>query len=492
MKKKINQEKKERTILIAGAGLVGSLLGLSLSKRGHKVTLLEKQAQEAAFSARQRDFSGSSINLALSERGLKPLRDIGVHHEILKLCVPMYGRVVHPQGKTSFFQAYDRNLQAIYSLSRSRFIHALLHLAQKEKKIQIHFNSPLENIDLENRKAFSGHKTFHFDFLVGTDGAFSSVRQILEKKKLLQVSLKKLDHSYKELILRTPQHYHPKSPLSVKHKENQHHHFISPNGKKNVSFESHPSLMFQSLHIWPRTHYMMVALPNLNSHFTGTLFMPLKGKLSFESFKSSRDITNFFSTELKNISSWIQNKETLLRTHLNPLMSVTVHPWFFEDKILLMGDSAHAVLPFLGQGMNAGFEDVNLFVSMLEKHKKENLTEKKSLKTLFESFFQSRFNNACALSQMSEDNYNEMRNEVEKDFFLLKKQVDFLLEKQFPEKYQSIYRLLAFSHTPYQDIYRRQKVQNKILGEVCKGVTAPKQVNFQQAGILIERNVKDF
>ena len=271
-----------------------------------------------------------------------------------------------------------------------------------------------------------------------------------------------------------------KNPLKTEEKTCSLHY-------KEVSLFPPPSFShLKALHIWPRKQHMMVALPHLDGHLTGTLFMPLQGEKSFESLQKPKEMETFFQSEFHDLSNWKKEEELFLKSFPNPLIGIKTEPWFFQNKVLLMGDAAHAMWPFLGQGMNAGFEDVSVFLETLDANEKKRESEKKSLEEIFKAFFESRFPNTSALSQMSEENEYEMRHQVSKASFLVQKQVDLLLEQSFPDKYQSTYRLLAFSHTPYREILIRKRRQEAVLHKICKELKEVKALDLMKAKKILE------
>ena len=333
--------KKEDKILIIGAGLCGSLLALRLAQRGFKVEMYESRPD-----LRKVDISaGRSINLALSDRGVKALRLCGVEEKAREICIPMFGRLIHDKNGNLFSSNYSgRENEYINSISRGDLNGILLTEAEKHENVNIHFNKKCIKVDIENSIAhFKDYKTkeefkLKGDVIFGTDGAGSSLRKsyYLEKKFLFSYSQNYLNHGYKELEI-------PADKI----------------GNHQISKEH--------LHIWPRGDFMLIALPNLDGSFTVTLFLSYnEGEYNFENLTSEENITAFFEKEFPDALALIPNiKEEFLNNPTGALGTVKCSPWFYKNKTLLMGDSAHAIVPFYGQGMNASFEDVTVFDEIL-------------------------------------------------------------------------------------------------------------------------------
>ena len=501
-----NASLKEKKVIIVGAGLVGVLLSLFLSKRGYRVQVFERNSKPPPLSPTSpkkdtsKSYEAHSINLALSVRGIRALKAIHLDKEILKLCVPMFGRLIHPLEGQPYFQSYGlkEKKEAIYSVSRSKLNKALLDFAKKEKMIDIHFQSKVYDIHLKEQKIFVERKdeskealkrsVFTFDILIGADGSMSQVRKTLERENLCKTTLQVSKHAYKELTL---------SPLQ---KENNH----SPSLPLNPSTLS--KMSSNALHIWPRKNFMFIALPNLDKTLTGTLFMPLKGEKSFETINSLNSFQAFFSREFPDIFPSLRNLEKSISSSPGKLFTVKTKPWSFHDNVLLMGDAAHAILPFFGQGMNASFEDIRIFIEMLDEHTQSEHTQselnqnkliqnerskkKGSLKNLFKTFYKLRYPHIRAIANMAMENYFEMRNKVLQKDFLLKKEVEFQLEKLFSKRYKSRYELVSFTHTPYKEAYERGQVQEEILNEILRNIQNPSEININKAEKLIKDNLK--
>lgn len=429
---------KNDKILIIGAGLCGSLLALRLAQRGYKVEVYESRPD-----LRTVDISaGRSINLALSDRGFKALRLCGVEEKARGICIPMYGRLIHDTKGNLFASNYSgRENEYINSISRGDLNGILLTEAEKHENVNIHFNKKCKNVDIENNIAnFKDYKTkdtfsIKADVIFGTDGAGSSLRKsyVSERKFLFSYSQNYLNHGYKELEI----------PAN-----NQGNHQIS-NGH---------------LHIWPRGDFMLIALPNLDGSFTVTLFLSYdEGEFNFENLISEEKITEFFEKEFPDALALIPNiKDEFLNNPTGALGTVKCSPWSYQNKTLLMGDSAHAIVPFYGQGMNASFEDVVVFDEILNHF--ERSREVGDWKSVFKAYEKTRKKDTDAIADLAIDNFHEMRDHVANPLFKKKRKIEMDLEKTFPKQYFSKYSLVTFNENiSYNEAMKKGRAQDKAL-----------------------------
>lgn len=428
---------KKDTILIVGAGLCGSLLALRMAQRGYQVEVYESRPD-----IRKSDFSaGRSINLALSDRGFKALRLVGIDQKAREICIPMRGRLMHDTALNTFESNYSgREGESINSISRGDLNCLLLTEAENHENVKIHFNKRCVDIDIEtNRAKFeTNHSKESFvveaDVIFGTDGAGSSLRKSYEKQfSDFRVSQEFLSHGYKELEIPA-----------------------SKDGKHLISKEH--------LHIWPRGNYMLIALPNMDGSFTVTLFLDFsKGTYNFENLISKENITTFFERDFPDTLSLIP--DIFKEFENNPtgrLGTVKCYPWSYKGNTLLMGDSAHAIVPFYGQGMNASFEDVVVFDEVLNK-------TDGNWEAVFSEFEQLRKKDADAIADLAIDNYYEMRDHVANPLFKEKRTLEMDLEKSFPTKYFSKYSMVTFNeHIGYHEAMTRGRAQDKVLLDMIK------------------------
>ncbi|MCS6821606.1 MAG: FAD-dependent monooxygenase [Microscillaceae bacterium] len=434
-------------ITLIGAGLAGSLLAIFLAKRGFLVEVFEKRPDMRKVPIP----AGRSINLALSSRGIKALEKIGIAQEILeKEAIPMYGRMLHDLEGNLHFMPYSQNpREYINSVSRWGLNVRLLNLAEKFENINIYFEH--EFIDFEpstqtatftigTQKQLLQQKV---ERIIAADGAGSQARQVLAKYIPFEENIDFLEHGYKELNI---------PPL--------------PNG--NFAIEKN------ALHIWPRGTYMLIALPNLDGSFTCTLFFPNKGEFSFESIDTEHKVLDFFSTYFKDTIQLIPNLvKEFLYNPLGILGTVKCFPWNYQDKLLLLGDAAHAIVPFYGQGMNASFEDCLYLDMLIEKYAND-------WHTIFEKFTQDRKPNTDAIADLALENFYEMRDHVANPLFQKMRKVELLLEKQYPN-YYSKYAMVSFHpEIPYSEAKTRGNWQNELLAQICESITDINEVNLSE------------
>lgn len=424
---------KQEHILIIGAGLCGSLLALRLAQRGYKVDLYESRPD-----LRTTDISaGRSINLALSDRGLKAMKLVGIADKVTPLCIPMYGRLIHDIEGNTFASNYSgRDGEYINSISRGGLNGLLLTEAEQHENVTIFFNKKCIHVDLENKKAsfkcYETNEEFEAtaDLIFGTDGAGSALRKsyYLEKKFLFSYSQNYLTHGYKELEI-------PADKVG--------NHLISKD----------------HLHIWPRGQYMLIALPNLDGSFTVTLFLSYdEGAYNFNNLTSIEKVTEFFESQFPDALALIPdlNKE-FFGNPTGALGTVKCSPWQYQGSTMLMGDAAHAIVPFYGQGMNASFEDVVVFDQILDQHEGD-------WDATFKAYEKARKEDTDAIADLAIDNYYEMRDHVANPIFKQKRKLEMDLEKTFPQEYFSKYSMVTFNENiGYAKAMKIGRAQDKAL-----------------------------
>ncbi|WP_430466686.1 FAD-dependent oxidoreductase [Winogradskyella ouciana] len=431
-----------QNILIIGAGLCGSLLALRLGQRGYNVNVYEMRPD-----LRKTDISaGRSINLAFSDRGNKAMKLVGIEDKVKELCIPMNGRMLHDKEGNTFLSNYSgRDYEYINSISRGELNGLLLTEAEKHENVNIHFNKKCKSVDFEKTTAL--FKDYHnkdefiedADCIIATDGAGSALRKsyYLEKKFLFSFSQDYLTHGYKELSILPAE----------------------DGGYKTYK---------NALHIWPRGDFMVIALPNLDGSFTVTLFLSYdEGEYNFNNLTTPEIVTEFFQKEFPDALELMPNLvDDFFENPTAPLGTVKCSPWHYKGNTLLMGDSAHAIVPFYGQGMNASFEDVVVFDEVLDTHKE------KGWEAIFSEYERTRKPDTDAIADLAIDNFHEMKDHVGQAIFQEKRKIEMALEKNFPEDYSSKYSLVTFNEDiGYREAMLKGRAQDKaILNMLADGV----------------------
>ncbi len=441
---------ENNSLSIIGAGLVGSLLSLYLARQGLKVNLFE-----ARDDLREEiTGTGRSINLALSERGIHALKEVDLYNEVMKYALPMKGRMIHTENSKNFQQNYGRANEAIYSVHRGLLNKTLLNAASRSGKVSIHFNHTLESFDLDNgltifRDIRTGiHRHYFSQRLIAADGSGSKSRKILAKNQHLKFTIEPLNHGYKELNIPADD--------TGRHK-----------------------ILNNFLHIWPRGNHMLIALPNTDGSFTATLFLPQSGLQGFEGLANPTEIRAFFHAQFPDTEELIPNlEENFIANPVGKLATVRCDDWFYKDKIALIGDAAHAMVPFHGQGMNCGFEDCSDFNQCMNQSPGD-------WRRIFTSFQNLRKNNANAIADMALENYLEMRSSVIETKFQLKKEVEKRLQDLHPDVFIPRYSRVMFHRTPYAEVYQKGKIQGEILDELIADITSIESLDLKLAEQLI-------
>lgn len=444
-------------IVISGAGLIGSLMALFLGRKGFDVEVFESRPD-----LRKVDISaGKSINLALANRGIAALKAAGIFDQVEKILTSMKGRMLHDEsGDLSFQQYGSRNDEQIYSVSRGDLTALLMSEAEATGHVKIHFNHKITHYDLERNKFFGElqgaeqGRDFNgiFHLLLGCDGSGSLMRKQIMGTDSFERSFHFLEHGYKELTM------------------------VSKDGKWPMDGNS--------LHIWPRGDFMLIALPNHDKSFTVTLFLPKNGPESFEKLNNKNAVAAFFSKYFSDVPELIP--DYIVQFSSNPLGilgTIYSDQWNDQDKVLILGDAAHGIVPFHGQGMNCGFEDCLQLDSLLDSED--------NWKDLFSKFYERRKVNCDAIAGLAIENYEEMRSLVRHEKFQLMKEVSFELEKKWPTKFVPRYSMVMFREVPYSVAKERGEIQKNILDACCENATSLGDVNWQLAGELIESQLRD-
>lgn len=413
--------------VLIGSGLAGGLLAAYLGRRGYGVDLYERRADPREGNI----VGGRSINLAISTRGIHALEQIGIADEALRHAIPMRGRMIHDKSGELHFTPYDVDpKKCINSIGRAALNATVIEAAQRSNA-RIHFNHRCTDVDIESAVAHlesaNNVVTARGDAVLGVDGAFSAVRQSMQLKiGNFQYDESYLAHGYKELTI-------PPGPDGSWRME------------KNA------------LHIWPRRSFMMIALPNPDGSFTCTLFWEFEGPRSFATMKSDEDVRRFFEEEFPDA---VPLMPTLLEDFReNPtgsLVTIRCAPWYYRDKVCLVGDAAHAVVPFYGQGMNAAFEDCVVLDECLEEFPENR-------ERAFAEYFRRRKENADALADLAIGNFIEMRDKTASKTFRAKKKLDHALEAALPGIYLPLYTMVTFTRMPYAKAAKRAQIQDALV-----------------------------
>src|SRR5713101_3272641 len=419
-------------LVLIGSGLAGGLLTAYLGRRGYDADLYERRADPREGNM----VGGRSINLALSTRGIHALEQIGIADEVLKDAIPMRGRMIHPAaaGSAPIFVRYDVDpSKHINSIGRAALNTTVIEAAQRYPNVRVHFNHKCIGVDIDSATAHLFNTSTNqplsasADSIIGVDGAFSAVRASMQLKiDNFQYDESYLAHGYKELTIPP-----------------------GPNGSWQMEKNA--------LHIWPRKSFMMIALPNPDGSFTCTLFWEFEGPRSFATTKTDDDVCRFFDEEFPDA---VPLMPTLLEDfRQNPtgsLVTIRCAPWSYRDKVCLLGDAAHAVVPFYGQGMNAAFEDCVVLDECLEKFSNDR-------ERAFAEYFSRRKENADALADLAIGNFIEMRDKTASKTFRAKKKLDHFLEATLPGTYLPLYTMVTFTRMPYAKAAKRAQVQDTLV-----------------------------
>jgi len=419
---------------LIGAGLAGPLLATYLAKQGYSVEIFERRPdmRKESISA------GRSINLALSIRGNHALKEVGLYDKIKSNTIPMKGRMIHGLNGGIHLQPYgQKENEVIFSVSRAHLNMELMTLAEETGNVTIRFNHQLLSADLEQNKLLfqlsdSLEKIeWSFNRVIGCDGSASILRKSIVEKADIQYVKKPLGHGYKELTI---------PPM------------------KSGKFQIEPN----ALHIWPRGNHMLIALPNNDYSFTCTLFFPMIGKTSFETVKTEKDIFDLFQSQFPDAIKLIPNLvEDFQKNPIGDLASVYCKPWHLGDKALLIGDAAHAVAPFFGQGMNASFQDCSTLAKLVGQNEND-------WNTIFNTFSSTQVENGHAIADMALENYLEMRDHVNDPEYKKRRNIELKLERMFPGQFIPRYSMVSFHQIPYAEVYQRGEKQFKIISDVLK------------------------
>ena len=419
----------KKEITIVGAGLVGSLCSLYMTKRGYKVNIFERRndLRSEIITA------GKSINLALSTRGWTALKKAGVDKEIMKIAIPVYKRIMHDIDGRLTDQPYGNEGEAIFSVSRAQMNVLLMNLAEKNGA-SLHFNEKCKDVNFEKSTVYfentksKKNQNVKSDFLIGADGAFSIVRAQMINKYKHDYEYNEINHDYKELLI--------------------------PAGKDGSYL-----LDKNALHIWPRGNFMLMALANLDGSFTCTLFAAKKGENSFESLNTKQEVENYFANIFSDFNELVP--DLYEQWNSNPTSNlgiVKTYPWHIKDTCLIIGDAAHATVPFYGQGMNCGFEDCRILDKLLDEY--DNLED------CFEKYSSVRKPNGDGVQDLSMHNFIVMRDKTANPKFLLQKKIEKKFSNLYPDKWVPLYSMVSFSNIEYSKAWEIGKKQEEIMKQI--------------------------
>jgi kynurenine 3-monooxygenase len=449
----MNPERDNITLI--GSGLTGPLLAISLVRRGFAVRLYERRPD----MRRVRISAGRSINLALSTRGIHALREAGLWGEIANIVIPMRGRMMHSVSGELTFMPYGKDeTEFINAVSRADLNVALMNAAEKAG-VTIHFKERCTGFDLRSGAVHLENEDTGAEavvdprIVIGTDGAASAVRTEMLKLPRFNFSQQYLDYGYKELTIPA-----------------------GPDGRH--VFETH------ALHIWPRGTFMLIALPNIDGTFGCILFLPFEGSdLSFAALDTEAKVLSFFEAQFPDALRLMPNLiENYFQNPTGAMVTIKCSPWHVDGKALLLGDAAHAIVPFFGQGMNCAFEDCTYFLELLDRGGPD-------WPLLFSAFEQSRKTDTDAIADLATENFIEMRDRVADPRFLFRKRVELELEKKYPGRFVPKYAMVTFHRTPYSLAAQRGAVQDHMLGELCDSVQRLEDIDWAKAEALVQQTL---
>jgi kynurenine 3-monooxygenase len=429
-------DNQAENVVICGAGLAGSLMGVYLAQRGHSVEIFERRPDMRA----EEMSAGKSINLALGTRGLTALDRVGLKEKVEALGIPMPGRMMHDIDGRLTFQPYGVDGQANLSVSRRGLNEILMDSVEELTGVPIHFNHKCVDLDLDKSEVIfekPGKKkvTRKADLIIGADGAFSAVRGRLQRTDRFTYSQEYISHGYKELV-------------------------IPPTASGEFALDPN------ALHIWPRHDYMMIALPNLDKTFTCTLFLGFEGSPSFATLNSEARILEFFRREFPDAVGLMPTLvEDFTNNPTGSLVTVRCAPHHHGDNVLLIGDAAHAVVPFYGQGMQAAFEDCRVFNEVIDE-------VGGNLKAALPLYSQRRVADANAIADLALGNFLEMRSHVANPGFLFRKKAEKTLHRLMPNTFIPLYSMVSFTNIPYAEAVERARRQDRFLGMGLMGTAA--------------------
>jgi kynurenine 3-monooxygenase len=434
--------------------LNGPLLAILLARRGFRVEICERRPD----MRRVRMSAGRSINLALSTRGIHGLTKAGLWSEMQKIVIPMRGRMIHSVRGELTFQPYGNDAsEVIYSISRAELNMALMSAAEAQGA-KLHFQQRCIGMDLKTGRIrlrdeqTGANATVPFEVTIGCDGSASALRGEMLKLNRFNFSQQYLDYGYKELTIPA-----------------------GPEGKH--------ALERNALHIWPRGNYMLIALPNTDGSFASILFLPFEGADSFATLATASDVLDFFQSRFPDALALMpQIADNYFSNPTGAMVTIKCSPWHAEGKVLMLGDAAHAIVPFFGQGINCGFEDCTCLMELLDRDGAE-------WSRIFQEFESTRRINTDAIADMAVENFVEMRDRVGDPRFLFRKNVELALAAKYPHLFVPKYAMVTFHRVPYSIALARGTIQERMLSELCDPIDRIEDLDWDLAGRLIQRDL---
>jgi len=443
----------KQPVHIVGSGLVGSLATLLLAQEGFPVELYERRPdiRKSALAG------GRSINLVITDRGLEAVERVGLRDKVLNITIPMKGRMLHDlKGETTFVPYGQNPKEVIHSISRGQLNCLLMDAVDEYPHVNVHYEHRCSGYNIDRSVlSFDNGKEIQAQVTLGTDGSFSAVRKaMLDQVANFNYSQDFLEHGYKELTI-------PPTP------------------------DGGYALPKEYLHIWPRENYMLIALPNLDGSFTCTLFYPYQGDESFAAIESQDQVLQLFERVFPDAVPLMPTLcEDFFQNPIGSLVTVRCQPWHVGGQVTLLGDAAHAIVPFFGQGMNCGFEDCRVLGDLLADNKEPDSTD---WRAIFKAFESERKINAEAIADLALENFVEMRDKTADPLFQLKKQVGFELEKRYPDLFIPRYSMVMFHpEIPYAEAMRRSLRQAGLLERLCRDIESPNDIDWSEVEALVK------
>ena len=442
--------RKPETITLVGAGLNGPLLSLGLVQRGFNVEIYERRPDMRRVTVS----AGRSINLALSTRGIHALREVGLWSEMQKIIIPMKGRMMHSADSKLTFQRYGKDdSEVINSISRAELNIALMNAAESQG-VRFHFQQRCTGVDLRSGnigvqdEQAGENRIVESSVVIGCDGSASAIRGEMLKRNRFNFAQQFLDYGYKELTI-------PAGP-----------------GGRHI-------LETNALHIWPRGNYMLIALPNVDGTFACILFLPFEGPDSFEELRAEPEVKEFFQKRFPDAIAVMPDvSANFFANPTGSMVTIKCSPWHVDGRALLLGDAAHAIVPFFGQGINCGFEDCTTLLELLDRNGAD-------WERVFREFEEARKQNTDAIADLAVENFVEMRDRVADPRFLFRKKVELALEARYPDRFVPKYAMVTFHRIPYSTALRRGQVQDRMLADLCDRIERVDDLDWNLADRLV-------